>query len=228
MLALVLAHRHELRAVEKNVGGHEHRVGVQPGGRVVLPLLGRFVLELRHPAGLAVAGDALHDPAELRMLRHVGLQEHHRTLGIDSGGEQLRSASVHALAKLLRIPAGDCDRVQIRDEVERVVIVLQTNPLSHRTEVVAEVVRIARGLDARQDALFLRRRGGWFSHGVHSFTPARLRENALSSSIFQSDLVRRSSDWRPRRIVDVLTRPGRGASVPRPDEKQHEHDEHGE
>ena len=44
----------------------------------------------------------------------------------------------------------DGERVQVGDEVERVVVVLQGHPLPHRTEVVAEVERVRGGLDARE------------------------------------------------------------------------------
>ena len=131
VLALVLADRDAVGLVEQDVRGLQDRVREQADGGAVGAALGRLVLELRHPAGLAEPGDAAQHPAQLRVLGHVRLDEQRGPLRVDPGGEQLRGGPAGALAQHLRVVL-DGDRVQVDDAVERVVVVLQRHPLPHR------------------------------------------------------------------------------------------------
>ena len=97
VLALVLADRHRVGLVEQDVGRLQDRVGEQAHRRALGALLGRLVLELRHPAGLAEAGDAAQHPAELGVLGHVGLHEQRAPLRVEPSGEQLRGRDPGAL-----------------------------------------------------------------------------------------------------------------------------------
>ena len=151
VLALVLADRHEVRAVEQDVGGLEDRVGEQADRGRALALLGRLVLELGHPAGLAEAGQAVEDPAELRVLGDLALHEDRRPGRVDAHRQQLRGRPQGALAQQLRVLL-DGDRVQVGDEEERLVVALEVDPLAQRAEVVAEVEGVRGRLDARQHA----------------------------------------------------------------------------
>ena len=170
MLALVLAHGHELRTVEQDVRGHEHRVGEQSGGGAVRAPLGGLVLELRHAGGLTEAGQTGEHPREFGMLGDVGLHEQGGLLRVDPEGEELGGTADGAGTQFLRILV-DGDGVQIRDEVERLELVLQVDPLLQRTQVVAQVIGVGGGLDTGQHTLL---RGGsillggvLFTHGSH-------------------------------------------------------------
>ena len=157
VLALVLADRHLVGVVQQDVGRHEDRVGEQADGGALGAVTARLVLELGHPAGLAEAGDAREHPGQLRVLGHVALHEDRGPLGVDTAGEVLGGGTAGALAQ----PRGldlDGDGVQVDDAVERVVGLLQPDPVDQRAEVVAEVQRVVRRLHARQDA---RLGGGW-------------------------------------------------------------------
>ena len=79
----------------------------------------------------------LTDPADPRY-RHVLLVEPRRRFGLHRQG------------------------VQVGDEVERVVVLLQADPLPHRSQVVPEVERLGRRLDAGQRAWT-----GAAGHAVH-------------------------------------------------------------
>ena len=147
VLALVLADRHVLRPVEQDVGGLQDRVGEEADARGALAALGRLVLELRHPARLAEAGEALQHPRRLRVRGHLALHEDRRPLGVDAGREELGDGDEGALAQQLRV-VGHRDRVQVRDEEERIEVVLQGHPLLERAQEVAEVERVGGGLDA--------------------------------------------------------------------------------
>ena len=112
-----------------------------------LPCRGGLVLELRHPARLAEPRDAAQHPLQLGVLGHVRLDEHRAPRRIQPQREELGDAVAGARGERLRVVL-DGERVQVGDEVERVVVVLHGHPLPHRTEVVAEMERVRGGLDA--------------------------------------------------------------------------------
>ena len=120
VLPLVLTDRHLVGLVDEDVGGLQHRVGEQADGRAggALPLA--LVLELRHPAGLAEAGQALQHPGQLQVLGHVALHEQRAARRVDAEGEQLRGGDQGAAAQHLRV-LRQRDRVQVDDAVERLV-----------------------------------------------------------------------------------------------------------
>ena len=92
VLALVLTDRHLVGLVDEDVGGLQHRVGEQPDRRAGGALALALVLELRHPAGLAEAGQALQHPRQLHVLGHVALHEQRAARGVHAEREQLRGA----------------------------------------------------------------------------------------------------------------------------------------
>ena len=96
-------------------------------------------------------GQALQHPAELGVGRHLALHEDRRPLGVDAHRHQLRRRAQGALAEHLRVLL-EGDRVQVGDEEERLVLPLEVDPLPQRPEVVAEVERVGRRLDAGQHA----------------------------------------------------------------------------
>jgi hypothetical protein len=169
VLALVLADRHLVGLVEQDVGRLQDRVGEQAHRRVVAATAGGLVLELRHPARLAEAGDAAEHPGELGVLRHVGLDEQRRPVQVHPGGEILGGRDPGALPQLGRVVLHR-DRVQVDHAVERLVAVLQGDPLPQRTQVVAEVQRPGGRLHAGQDS-----GPGLVGHDAHSArgTPVR-------------------------------------------------------
>ncbi len=112
-----------------------------------VPCAAGLVLELGHPAGLAEPGDAAQHPGQLGVLGHLGLHEHGAAGRVQPEREQLRDGDPGARGEQRRVVL-DGDRVQVRDEVERVVVVLQGHPLPQRAEVVAEVERVRGRLDA--------------------------------------------------------------------------------
>ena len=73
MLDLVLANRNEVGLVEKDVGGLQHRIVQDAGHDLLLPR--RLFLELRLPLKLAQGRERVENPRELRVLRHLGLDE---------------------------------------------------------------------------------------------------------------------------------------------------------
>ena len=73
VLALVLADRDRVGLVEQDVRRLEHGVAEEAGRDEVLPVA--LVLELGHPAQLAVARDRAEQPGRLGMRGHVALDE---------------------------------------------------------------------------------------------------------------------------------------------------------
>lgn len=164
VLALVLADGDLVGLVQQDVGDHQHRVGEQADGGAVVALLGGLVLELRHPGGLAEAGDAVHQPAELGVLGDVALHEQGAAVRVEAGREELGGGDAGVLAQLLRV-LRDRDRVQVDDHVERVVGVLHVDPLADGAEVVAEVERAGGRLDTGEHT------GTFVGHAHYSLRP---------------------------------------------------------
>ena len=149
VLALVLAHRHLVRAVGEHVGGHQDGIEQQPG-RDQLALGDRLVAELVHAAELAERRHARQQPRQLGVLLDVALAEQDAALGVEARADQDRGRVVDALAQLGRVVV-DGDRVQVDDAVDRrVAALLAGDVLDDRADVVAEVLA-ARRLDAGED-----------------------------------------------------------------------------
>src|ERR1700738_2757624 len=89
MLLLVLANRDVGRAIGKNIGGHQARIGIKPN-RGVLAVLASFLLELRHAIEPAEARHAIEHPGELGMLANLALVEHDMSFEIDAAGDEGR------------------------------------------------------------------------------------------------------------------------------------------
>ena len=86
VLFLVFPHRHPIGVIEKDVGGHQHRVIEQPG-RHIGPLLQRLLLELDHPLQPVEWRHAIEQPAEFAVGAHLALHEHGGALRIDATGQ---------------------------------------------------------------------------------------------------------------------------------------------
>jgi len=150
VLALVFPDGHQIGVVEQHVGGLQHRVGEQPHGRGVAPLFLRLVLELRHPRCLPEAGETAQHPSEFGVRGHVALHEDRAAHRIDAKRQVLRGGDQRATAQLLGI-LRDGDGVQVDDAEVRVVFVLEGHPLLDRTQRVAQMQGIRRGLYAGED-----------------------------------------------------------------------------
>ena len=76
-----------------------------------------FLLELRHPAELAVARHRREQPGGLGVRRHVALRENRRALRVEAGRKEQRGEVERALAEVGRVVV-DRDRVQVDDAEE--------------------------------------------------------------------------------------------------------------
>ena len=150
MLLLIVADRNMGRAIDENVGCHQHRIVVEANGRI-LPVLARFLLELGHAVEPAEPRDAIKDPGELRMLRDPALVEDDIGLGIDAAGEKGGSHFARGARELLRI-VRHRHRMQIDDAIDARMRLLHLDEALDRAEIIAEV-QIARRLDAGKHAL---------------------------------------------------------------------------
>ena len=88
VLTLVVADRHVRGPVEQDVGGHQHRVGVErrPRHRTVAALL----LELDHPVELADVRRALEQVGQLAVRRHPALLEQGRASRVEPDRQHQR------------------------------------------------------------------------------------------------------------------------------------------
>ena len=86
MLDLVLAHRHQVGAIEQDVRGHQDRI-VEQARRDALDLL-RLIFELRHPLQLAERRDGVEQPLQLACSGTCDCTNSVARDGIDAGAEQ--------------------------------------------------------------------------------------------------------------------------------------------
>ena len=144
VLALIVADRDEIGLVEQDVARHQDRIREQ--ARRDELLLVALLLELGHPAELAVARDGREQPGRLGVRGDVALREDRRALRIEARGDQHREQVVGRAAERLRVVL-DRDRVQVDDAEERLAALLRRRVLTEAADQVAEVL-VARRLDA--------------------------------------------------------------------------------
>ena len=133
MLPLVVADRDDVGLVEQDVAGHQHRVG-EEAGRDELPPL-RLVLELRHPAQLAVARRRPRAARPPRRARVTWLwQKTVERSRVEPGGEQHRGEVERPLAQVVGVVL-DRDRVQVDDAEVRLALLLRGCVLAEAADV---------------------------------------------------------------------------------------------
>lgn len=170
VLLLVLAHGHVIRAVNQDVSSHQHGVGQQTcadiDALVVVVILGDvlqadiaglglgqtdLVLEGSGTFELALVGYHVQQHVQLAHLRHVALYEYRDLLGIEARGQILGQDGLHVGVEVIRMGMGG-QRMQVRYEIEAVIVVLYLYEVAKRSEVVAEV-KVAGGADTAQYCL---------------------------------------------------------------------------
>ena len=165
MLLLILSHRHQIRLVQQDIRSHQAGVGKQAAVDVVR-VLGRLILELGHPAQLTEHGVALQNPAQLRVLVHMALDEQGVLLRIQAAGDVL-SQLLQSPPPQIRGILPDGDGMEVCHKVEAVVFLRPLSPVFHGTQIAAQG-QIAGGLDAGEHPLFRRGLiGKHFTHNVH-------------------------------------------------------------
>ena len=145
MLFLILAHGHKIGLIQQDIRRHQNGVGEQTGRDVVGMLL-RLLLKLRHAAELAELRIAAEHPAQLRVLRHMALDEHDILLRIETAGDILRELFECAPPQIGgHLTHGD--GVHIDNAEQTLIFVLQCSPVLDGAHVRAER-QIAAGLNA--------------------------------------------------------------------------------
>ena len=150
VLLLVLTDRHVCRLVDQDVGRHQVWIDVQARTRGIAVLAG-LVLELGHAVQPAEAGDAVEDPGEFRVRRHMALHEQGRARRIDARRDIAGRDFAGGAGQLRRFDAICGDGVEIHHAEEALIVLLHPDPIADRTEIVAEM-EISGRLDAGQDA----------------------------------------------------------------------------
>ena len=135
MLFLIFANRNLVGLIQQNVRRHQHRIVKQTGVNVFRIARG-FVFELGHTAQFTEIGVAVQRPAQLRVLRHVRLNEDGAFLRVDTACQVKRQSIQRRFTQFLRILTRG-DGMQIYDAVDAVIIILHAHPLTQRTHIVA-------------------------------------------------------------------------------------------
>ena len=137
---LVLADRHVRRAIDEDVGALQQRIAEKAvGGEVLLLELLELILVGRDALQPAERGDHGEQQVQLRMLRHVRLDEERRDAGIQARGQPVDQDLAHELRQARGVLVAGGQHVPVGDEEEALVAVLQLHPVAQRAVVVAEV-----------------------------------------------------------------------------------------
>ena len=136
MLPLVVAHRHAGRMIGVNVRGHQVRIDIQAGRRI-LPVLSRLILELRHAVEPAKPSDTVKNPGQLCVGENARLQEQDMARRIDAARQQ-NGRHLQRLPTQRRRILPDRDGVQIHHAPKALVVVLKPDPVADRTKVVPQ------------------------------------------------------------------------------------------
>ena len=148
MLHLVLADRHQVRLIQQDVGRLKHRIVEQAGDDALLPraLSLNCVCRSSSPSGVTVlniqASSVCSGTIDCTNSVHVAGSS--PAASSDNAISRVRCAQVGRLVR-------HGDRVVVDDAEERLVLVLQLDPVLHRSEIVSDV-QLARGLDAAEDS----------------------------------------------------------------------------
>ena len=152
MLLLIVSHRDKVRLVEEDIRRHESGVSEQTAVDV-FRVLGGLILKLGHPAELAEHSIAVEDPAQLRMLVNMGLNEESVLLRIQAAG--------NILSQLLQGPPPQsrrllphCDGVHIGHKIVAVELLGPGAPVTDGPQIVAQM-QVSAGLDAGEHDFFL-------------------------------------------------------------------------
>src|SRR5579875_1290493 len=119
MLLLVLANRNMRRAIEKNIGGHQARIGIKPDRGILAVPAGLF-LELSHAVEPADACHAIEDPGKLSMFGDLALVEHDVPVRIDAASDESGRDFPDVRLQFLRLLRHG-DRVQINHTIDAIV-----------------------------------------------------------------------------------------------------------
>ena len=149
VLHLVFPDRDDRRLVEEDVRAHQHRVGEEADGDVLLA--GALLLELGHPVEVAERRHVREIPGELGVLADVALDEQGAPVGVDSARDEVPRHGVDAAAELGGL-VFDRDRVGVDDAEEKLLLLLGDllRPGADGPQPVSDVKLTAR-LDSGQD-----------------------------------------------------------------------------
>src|SRR5258708_3926328 len=152
MLVLIFADRYQIRLVKQNIGGHQYRI-IKITDAYTLFLFAGLIFELRHPLEFGHARDAVEQPSQLSMCRHVGLYEDRRNLRVNADRE-IDVGQFPGLGREHFRILRQSDGVEIDDAKETLVFPLQRDPIPQRAEIISQM-NVAGWLSAAEDSFHL-------------------------------------------------------------------------
>ncbi len=151
---LILADRHQVRAVDGNVGRLKQRISEEADGgeilvaqRLLLFLVRRHTLEPRN------RHDHREQQVQLGMLRHHRLHKKCAALRVQACRDPVDHVVIRVRGKTARVRVVARQRVPIRHEIETVVLLLECHPVLQRAHQMAEM-QLAGGTHSGHNSLF--------------------------------------------------------------------------
>ncbi len=142
---LVLTDRHLVGAVDQDVGAHQQRIAEEAIGRQILVgQLFLLILVGRHALKPAERRHHRQQQVKFGVLRHLGLDEQRRLLGVDAGCQPIDQHVHRRLLDTLRTVVLRGQGVPVGDEEQARIIVLELDPVLENTMVVAKMQRPGR------------------------------------------------------------------------------------
>ena len=139
---LILANRHFVGTVDQDIGTHQQRITEEAVSRQILAgELFLLILVGRHPFQPAERGHHRHQQMQFGMLRHFGLDEQGRLIGIDTGCQPVDDHIPGGLLDALRIVVMRRQCMPVGDEKQARVFMLEFDPVFEHPVVMAKMER---------------------------------------------------------------------------------------
>ncbi len=138
--------------MNQNISRHQNRVGKQTGVYIV-GLLPGFVFKRSGALQFTQVGIHIQKSVQLRHFGHVALDKNGCFFRVDSAGKIFSQHLFHTRLQVFGSRVG-CERMNIGNKKEAVVIVLHFYKTAHSPEIISQV-QIPCGADSAQNGEFI-------------------------------------------------------------------------
>ena len=140
MCDLIFPDGNEVALIKQNVSGLQHWISEKSvGAQVFLGDILALLLVSRYALQPAERRNHRKQKVKLSVLRHVRLNEHGATLGVESGGQPIEQYFNGILLDLRSVGVIGRQRVPVGDKEETLVLLLHAHPVLQSANIVAKM-----------------------------------------------------------------------------------------